>query len=94
MPGQGATLKPWTRDRGAVKRETGTFTSHPCLDCLRIVRWESFRCYDCDRKFRTRMLSAGKTSDADAVCYTCGSLKEHRRQGRVCLVCRKRGVTA
>lgn len=64
-----------------MRRERGVFVSHPCLDCLREIRWESYRCYECHAKWREEFednVERKGGRPTEMICRCCGRLKEPR----------------
>ena len=50
--------KPWKIPANSKLREWGWFHTHPCMDCFKLIRWEPYRCFDCDVVYRRKRAKA------------------------------------
>lgn len=80
--------KLWKNEKDIKLRETGSFVSHPCLDCLKMIRWEGYLCWECDRK-RKYELNGRLHDTGEHECPTCkGTLTRRGETGNtICQSC-------
>jgi hypothetical protein len=67
--------KTWKRETEAKRREGSTFVTHPCIDCLRMIRWEGYRCFECEGSFRASR-AHHLNNEGERDCQVCGSYLE------------------